>query len=193
MPSIQASKEASPDAHAESSTSAPSANAGSSAADQPAQFLTFVLDSEEYAIDILKVQEIKSWGEVTKVPRSPAYMLGVINLRGAIVPVVDLRLRFGLARAEITSKTAVIIVRAVRDESKKTMGLVVDQVSEVYHFDSAQIQESSTIGSNVDSEFIYGLAKAEDQLVIVLNLERIVSADDGLDAEFDTSEYANEQ
>jgi len=179
MQSTQASNESNLDASSDSNKD-----------EQPAQYLTFVLDSEEYAIDILKVQEIKSWGEVTSIPRSPDYMLGVINLRGAIVPVVDLRLRFGLPSARITDKTAVIIVRAVRDESVKTMGLVVDQVSEVYHFESEQIQESSTIGSNVDSEFIYGLAKAEEQLVIVLNLERIIAANTQ-GSELDASDYAN--
>lgn len=149
----------------------------SASLDRTIQFLTFVLDSEEYAIDILRVQEIKSWSLVTKIPKSPAYVLGVINLRGSIVPIIDLRGRFGLPTAEITNKTAVIIVRTEVNGSERVMGLVVDRVSEVYHFKETDIQSSATMSGNINSEFFGGLAKAEKHLVILLNLDRIVDED----------------
>lgn len=138
------------------------------------QYLTFLLGDEEYAVDILRVQEIKSWGPVTPVPQSPSYMLGVINLRGAIVPIVDLRRRFELPPQEVQPTTAVVIVSADSLEGKKVIGLVVDRVSEVYHMAAEQIQESADISAEIDSTFIYGLAKTEEKLIIVLNLARVV-------------------
>ncbi len=140
------------------------------------QYLTFVLDGEEYAIEILKVQEIKSWAPVTPIPCSPQYLLGVINLRGAIVPVVDLRQKFGLESREFTPTTAVIIVRATDSEQQRVAGLVVDQVAEVYHLQSAQIQDSSAVAASIDSDFISGLAQIDDKLVIMINLERIIDS-----------------
>ncbi len=163
----------------------------SAAVENSAQYLTFVLDSEEYAIDILRVQEIKSWSPVTHVPRSPEHMLGVINLRGAIVPVIDLRRRFSCDVKEFTNKTAVVIVRAERDKSEKVMGLVVDRVSEVYHFSNEQIQPSAGITSGIDADFIYGLAQAEEKLVIVLNLDKIVDSD--LPENLEPEEASNDQ
>lgn len=145
--------------------------------DEALQFLTFVLDSEEYAINILQVQEIKSWSPVTLLPKSPDYLLGVINLRGSIVPIINLRQRFGLPDIEFTSKTAVVIVRTQHQDQEKIMGLVVDRVSEVYHFTADQIQPSADISGSVSSVYIEGLAKAENQLVILLNLGRIVDSD----------------
>ena len=163
----------------------------SASSDQTIQFLTFVLDGEEYAIDILRVQEIKSWTPVTRIPKSPDYLLGVINLRGSIVPVINLRGRFGLSEAEFTSKTAVIIVRASLNGAERVMGLVVDRVSEVYHFNESQIQPSSSLAGSVNSEFFSGLAKAESHLVILLNLDRIVD-EDLLDAESSHDDVAEQ-
>ena len=154
-----------------------------------AQYLTFVLETEEYAIDILCVQEIKSWTPVTPVPRAPDHLLGVINLRGSIVPVIDLRRRVHLEEADFTDKTAVIIVRSGEDETDKVVGLVVDAVAEVYHFSPGQIQSTANIGKTVDVDFILGLARTEEKLVIVLNLEKIVDTnfepDDPVEADSD--------
>lgn len=144
------------------------------------QFLTFLLGDEEYAVDILSVQEIKSWGPVTPVPQSPGYMLGVINLRGAIVPIVDLRRRFDLPPQEVQPTTAVVIVSADSTDGKKVVGLVVDRVSEVYHLATEQIQPSADISAEIDATFIHGLAKMEDKLVILLNLERVVLSSIGI-------------
>lgn len=141
------------------------------------QFLTFVLEGEEYAVNILKVQEIKSWSPVTRVPRAPSHMLGVINLRGSIVPVISLRRRFALPEVEPDGKTAVIIVRGSGGQDRKTVGLVVDQVSEVYQFTEAQIQPAGQISGCIDENFIEGLAKTDEGLVIVVNLEHIINDD----------------
>ena len=144
------------------------------------QCLTFVLDSEEYAIDILKVQEIKSWTSVTRVPKTPDHMLGVINLRGAIVPVIDLRTRFGLPQVEASNKTAVVIVRVAQADTEKVMGLVVDAVSEVYNFSPEQIQSNAAMTGTTETEFVLGLAKLDEKLVIILDLERILGRSDEL-------------
>lgn len=143
------------------------------------QYLTFVLAEEEYAVDILKVQEIKSWGPVTPVPCSPGYVLGVINLRGAIVPVVDLRLLFELPEADYTSTTAVVIVRSVVAGQLRVVGLVVDKVAEVYHLGADNIQPSTSISSNIGGQFFSGLGHIEEKLVILIDLDRLVAV--GLD------------
>lgn len=145
------------------------------------QFLTFMLGDEEYGIEILKVQEIKSWGPFTPLPKSPEHVLGVINLRGAIVPIVDLRCRFELPPADYTSTTAIIIVRSEIDEQARIVGLVVDRVSEVYHLDSDAIQETSDATALIKGQYIRGFGQIDDKMVILINLDPIVesSLDDG--------------
>ena len=106
------------------------------------QFLTFILGNEEYGIEILKVQEIKSWGPFTPIPNAPEYVLGVINLRGAIVPIVDLRSRFGLPPQEYTTTTAIIIVHTEVDDQPRIIGLVVDQVSDCLLYTSPSPRDS---------------------------------------------------
>ncbi|MFK8017200.1 MAG: chemotaxis protein CheW [Gammaproteobacteria bacterium] len=138
------------------------------------QYLTFLLADEEYAVPILKVQEIKSWTATTGVPCTPDDMLGVINLRGAILPVFDLRRRFSLPAQDVTSTTAVIIVRAEGNTRTQVAGLVVDQVAEVYNLDDANIQPSADISGSINGQFITGLTRTEEKLVIVLNLDEIL-------------------
>lgn len=140
------------------------------------QYLTFVLSGEEYAVEILKVQEIKSWSPATPIPCAPDYMLGVINLRGSVVPVIDLRRRFGLPPTEYTATTAVIIARTNVDGKEKVAGLVVDEVADVYHLGASKIQESSEIAGSIDSNFIQGLAQENEKLIILINLEKIVES-----------------
>ena len=139
------------------------------------QFLTFLIADEEYGIEILKVQEIKSWGSYTPLPKSPDYVLGVINLRGAIVPIVDLRCCFGIPSAEYTATTAVIIVRTGDDEHERIIGLVVDSVSEVYHLAPEAIQEASETSSSEKSTYVRGFGQIEDKLVILVNLDPIIT------------------
>lgn len=141
------------------------------------QYLTFLLNSEEYGIEILKVQEIKGWGPLTPLPNSPEHVLGVINLRGAIVPIIDLRIRLELATAEFTSTTAVIIVEVDFEGKMRTMGLVVDSVSDVYQLLPENIQEAAEVHSGVASDgFVQAFGRVEEKLLILLNLEPIVSS-----------------
>lgn len=141
------------------------------------QYLTFLLNDEEYGIEILKVQEIKGWGPLTPLPNSPKHVLGVINLRGAIVPIIDLRIRLDLKAAEFSSTTAVIIVEVDFEDRMRTMGLVVDSVSEVYQLMPDDIQDASEVHSSVVSDgFIEGFGRVDDKLLILLNLEPIVSS-----------------
>ena len=141
------------------------------------QYLTFMLNGEEYGIEILKVQEIKGWGPLTPLPNSPEHVLGVINLRGAIVPIIDLRVRLELEDAGFTSTTAVIIVEVDFENKMRTMGLVVDSVSEVYQLLPENIQEAAELHTAVASEgFIQAFGRIDEKLLILLNLEPIVSS-----------------
>jgi purine-binding chemotaxis protein CheW len=138
------------------------------------QYLSFMLGGEEYATDILRVQEIKGWDTVTRVPYSPSYVLGVINLRGAIVPVVDLRVRFGLEKAEFDSATVVIVVHVSGARGERIVGVVVDAVSDVYNFSSDNIKPPPDALGAVDQVFVTGLANHDGKLVILLDIERLV-------------------
>lgn len=151
------------------------------------QFLAFLLAGEEYAVDILKVQEIKSWGPVTPIPASPNYMRGIINLRGTVVPVIDLRLRFGLPSKEADLTTAVIIARASSDKSERYVGLVVDEVADVYFLNEAEIQERKDVSGAISGEYVQGLSQVKDQMVIVVDLDLIVHSSLN---DFDTEEVA---
>lgn len=139
------------------------------------QYLTFLLNGEEYGIEILKVQEIKSWGPYTPLPRSPDFVLGVINLRGAIVPILDLRARLGLPSTEVSSTTAIIIISAEYEQQVRTMGLVVDSVSEVNQLLPEDIQQASEVNSNVDPDgYISAFGRVDEKLIILLNLNPII-------------------
>ena len=138
------------------------------------QYLSFFLGGQEYATDILRVQEIKGWDTVTRVPYSPKYILGVINLRGAIVPVVDPRVRFALESAPFDSATVVVVVRVAGPRGERIVGFVVDAVSDVYSFSAESIQPPPDAVGSVDQMFVLGLAKHEDRLVIILDIERLV-------------------
>ena len=149
--------------------------AGASGADEASrQYLSFFLGGQEYATDILKVQEIKGWDTVTRVPHSPNYILGVINLRGAIVPVIDPRVLFALESAPFDSATVVIVVRVAGARGERIVGLVVDAVSDVYGFTAGNIQPPPDAVGTIEQMFVLGLAKLEDRLVIILDIERLV-------------------
>jgi purine-binding chemotaxis protein CheW len=143
------------------------------------QFLTFVLGGEEYGVTILQVQGIQGWDRVTPIPNTPEYILGVINLRGAIVPIVDLRRRFGMPAAEFGPTTVVIVVRvAQQDRNERTLGLVVDAVSEVCNVNADACKPAPDFGSSIKTDFVKGLATVENRMVILLDIDRLVS--DGL-------------
>jgi purine-binding chemotaxis protein CheW len=140
------------------------------------QYLSFFLGGEEYATDILRVQEIKGWDTVTRVPYSPDYILGVINLRGAIVPVIDLRVRFSLENAAFDSATVIIVVHVAGTRGERVVGIVVDAVSDVYSVAEDSIQPPPDVMGSVDHLFVTGLARLEDKLVIILDIERLVTS-----------------
>ncbi|MEM7098672.1 MAG: chemotaxis protein CheW [Pseudomonadota bacterium] len=135
------------------------------------QYLTFMLSGEEYGIDILRVQEIKGLESVTEIPNTPEYVLGVINLRGTVIPVVDLRLRFGLGSLEYNNLTVVIVVKVNAGDKDYTIGLVVDTVSDVYNIETDSISGAPDFGTNVDTSFISGIATVNEKMVIVLDVD----------------------
>ena len=135
------------------------------------QYLTFMLGEESYGIEILRVQEIRGWEPVTTVPNTPSYVRGVLNLRGNIIPVIDLRLKFQLSKVEF-GKTTVIIVVEVGD---RVLGAVVDAVSEVLSIAQTSIQESESIGSIVGAQMLSGIAKCEERLVSLLDVEKVLA------------------
>ena len=148
-------------------------DAGTDAATQ--QYVTFLLADEEYGVDILRVQEIKGWDAVTPLPDTPDYILGVINLRGTIVPVMDLRKRFDLEEIEFGTTTVIIVVRANSESGKeRTVGLVMDAVSEVYDVSQEDINPPPDFGNSAAAEFVHGLVTVEDKLLILLNIDRLV-------------------
>lgn len=138
------------------------------------ELLTFALGSEEYGIDILKVQEIRGYEKVTHIVNSPAFIKGVINLRGTIVPIIDLRLKFALGSAEYTAFTVVIILNV----SNRVVGVVVDSVSDVICLDPDEIKEAPPMSSDLDTRFIQGLATLNERMVILMDIEALMSSPD---------------
>lgn len=138
------------------------------------QFLTFLLDSEEYGVDILRVQEIKGWDRVTPIPNTAHYVLGVINLRGAVVPIIDLRLRFGMPRAEYTKTTVVMVLRVAHGQTEQTMGFVVDAVSDVYSVAADQLRPRPELGGAGEAQFVKSLATVDGKMVILLDIDQLV-------------------
>ena len=141
-----------------------------------AQFLTFVCAGEEYGVDILRVQEIKGWDGITRVPYTPPYLLGVMNLRGVIVPVIDLRARFGLASKPFDSSTVVIVVRVHVAVGEKTVGIVVDAMSEVYNVTADAVKPTPDLGAGADAACVSGLTSVDDKMVMLLDLNRLVTS-----------------
>ncbi|NOT56683.1 MAG: purine-binding chemotaxis protein CheW [Deltaproteobacteria bacterium] len=138
------------------------------------QYLTFTLGSEEYGVPILTVQEIKGYVPVTPIPHTPAYINGVMDLRGIIMPVLDLRVKFGLPSAEYDQFTVIIVVKV----TGKMLGLVVDAVSDVLSIKNGEVQAAPEFGGQVDTRFIHGLAKAGEKLVVLLHLDRVLSEEE---------------
>ena len=140
------------------------------------QYLTFILAGEEYGVDILRVQEIKGWDDVTPIPNTPDYVKGVINLRGAIIPIVDLRQRFGMSELEYGPTTVMIILKVQNDERERIMGVVVDAVSEVYNINGTELQPPPEFGGVIKTEFLRGLASIEEKMIIVLDIDHLLNA-----------------
>ena len=141
------------------------------------QFLSFILAGEHYGIDILRVQEIKGWTAVTRVPRAPAFMKGVLNLRGTVVPIVDMRIRFSLEEVEYTALTVVIVLSVKSENRERMVGIVVDAVSDVLNVAKDEIKETPDFGTVVDTEFIHGLATMNDKMVMLLDVDHLLDMD----------------
>lgn len=138
------------------------------------QYLTFMMADEEYGIEILSVQEIRGWEPMTVIPNQPDYVKGVINLRGTVVPVIDLRLRFGLQKIDYSDLTVVVIVKVQIGDGEKIMGVVVDAVSDVYNLDKDAATKAPDLGEVENKPFIEGLINVDEKMVVLLDLEKIL-------------------
>jgi len=139
------------------------------------QYLTFRLGHEDYGIDILRVQEIRGWDETTRLPNTPEFVLGVVNIRGNIVPVYDLRLRFNMPFREYTKNTVVIVVKAEMETGSKSVGIVVDAVSDVLHGCQVEISQSPDFGEHAVTASISGLATFEGKMVVLIDIDKLVN------------------
>ena len=139
------------------------------------QYLTFMMADEEYGVDILAVQEIRGWEEATMIPNAPEYIRGVINLRGTIVPIMDLRIRFGLKQVEYSPVTVVIILKVENTNGERVMGIVVDAVSDVYTISDESTRRPPELTEDKNSGFIKGLVNVNEKMVILLDVNELLS------------------
>jgi purine-binding chemotaxis protein CheW len=142
------------------------------------QYLTFKLDEEVFAVDINKVREVLEFTSMTKVPRMPDFMRGVINLRGNVVPVVDMRLKLGLTMTQKTVDTCVVISEVALDGERTVLGALVDSVQEVIDLDESNVAPPPHMGSRIDAAVIRGMGKRDDQFIMILDLDRVFTADE---------------
>ena len=139
------------------------------------KYLTFAIADEEYGLEILKVREIFGYMDITPVPQTPSYVKGVINLRGQVIPVIDLRTKLGMQQAQVTEETCIIVVEVTRNGQKNDTGLVIDRVQEVLYITAEQIQETPEFGSTVDTDFILGLGKVGKSVKILLDIDKVLN------------------
>jgi purine-binding chemotaxis protein CheW len=147
-------------------------------ADREGKYLTFTLANEQYGIGILKIKEIIGMMPITPVPQTPAYVKGVINLRGKVIPVVDLRLRFGMESIDYTECTCIIVVEIAGQVGMVLIGIVVDSVSEVLNIKGEDVEDTPTFGTKLKTDYILGMAKMEGGVKILLDIDRVLSAED---------------
>ena len=145
--------------------------------DGPVQYLTFILDGEAFATEIAQVREVLEYTSITKVPRTPDYMCGVINLRGSVVPVVDMRLQFGMAAIEPTVDTCIIIIEVEVDDQLVVLGALADSVQEVLELRGEQMEPAPTLGTRINTRFIRAIGKIDERFVIILDMNRVFSMD----------------
>jgi len=144
------------------------------------QYLTFLLGDEEYGVDILRVQEIRGWDSVTTIPNAPAFIKGVINLRGTIVSILDLRERFGIESVEYNDLTVVVVLRVkgAEGDKERIMGVVVDAVSEVYHISEEELKDAPDLGYAINMDYMKGMATIDEKMIIVLDIDHLMSLKD---------------
>ena len=144
------------------------------------EYLTFHLANEEYGVDILRVQEIRGWENVTRVPNSPEHVKGVLNLRGAIVPIIDLRTRFNLPQADYTPTTVVVVLSVLvkNGEKERIVGVVVDAISDVVNAKMSDIQTTPNFDASIEIEYIQGLATAGDTMLMLVDVDKLLNIED---------------
>ena len=147
-------------------------------AERESKYLTFALAEEEYGIGILKVKEIIGMMPITSVPKTPEFVKGVINLRGKVIPVVDLRLKFGMPKIEYTERTCIIVVEIAGENGDTQMGIVVDAVSEVLNIKASDVEQTPTFGVSLNTDFIMGMAKVEGNVKILLDIDTVLSSEE---------------
>ena len=146
--------------------------------DKEGKYLTFALANEEYGLEILKVREIIGYMEITAVPQTPHHVKGVINLRGQVIPVIDLRAKFGMETTDVTEETCIIVVEISQGARSFSTGIVVDHVQEVLDIDGKDIEAAPQFGSAVDTNFILGMGKIGDSVKILLDIDKVLGGDD---------------
>jgi purine-binding chemotaxis protein CheW len=144
-------------------------------ASRAGKYLTFRLENEEFGLEILKVQEIIQMQAITRVPRTPEFVRGVINLRGKVIPVVDLRMKFGISRAEDTEKTCIVVVQIRHSDGVVVMGTIIDEVREVLDIPGGSIEDTPSFGASIDTEFILGMGKIGQSVKILLDIDKVLS------------------
>ena len=149
-----------------------------SAENKEGKYLTFALGREEYGLEILKVREIIGFMEITSVPQVPLHVKGVINLRGQVIPVIDLRTQFGMEEVEVTEQTCIIVVEIIQGEQRVNTGIVVDRVQEVLDIPGGDIEDAPEFGSSVDTDFIRGMGKIGESVKILLDIDQVLGRDD---------------
>ncbi len=166
------------DIQAQSSQQALTAARHLAAAGEAHQYLTFALSGEMYAVGILNVKEIIEYGNLTEIPMMPGFIRGVINLRGAVVPVVDLAARFGGRASEIGKRTCIVIVEMSQDDTKQDLGIMVDAVSEVLEIPGTDIEPPPAFGARIRADFIAGMGKVAGKFVIILDIQCVLSVEE---------------
>ena len=141
------------------------------------QDLTFIMAREEYGVDILCVQQIRWWDSATPLPKSPPHIIGVINLRATIVPIVDMRQCFGLPAVDYTALTVVIVLRIGTNAQNRIVGIVVDEISDVYTINNDNVKDAPDLGDSIDTKYIYGLAEVNETMVILLEMDQLLNLD----------------
>ncbi|BEH10864.1 MULTISPECIES: chemotaxis protein CheW [Geobacter] len=142
------------------------------------QYLTFKLDDEVFAVDVAKVREILELTSITKVPQTPQFMRGVINLRGSVVPVVDLRLKFGMSETAPTVDTCIIVVEVAHEHETLVLGALADSVQEVFEMEPGQVEPAPRIGTKLNTDFILGMGKHDGQFIMILDIDRTFTSDE---------------
>ena len=146
--------------------------------EQQSQYLTFMLNGEIYAIGILSIKEIIEYGQLTEVPRMPEFIRGVINLRGAVVPVIDLGSRFGKQASSVSRRTCIVIIEVLHEGEPQVVGVMVDAVNEVLDISPAEIEPAPSFGAKIRADFIRGMGKVNGRFVIILNVDLVLSLDE---------------